>query len=531
MFLFVKTTGLQSGSRILLRLVPDAEHFIIADTSGSVEVRLRKRAAYPITYCRQYDDRFELGYGKYNKDHHDEYLKITVRQNGEITVERDAYCVLPLFYTHRQETLTISNQYHIVLRHAARLTPSRMGIQDILAPFSHFACPPLEEIHVLGERQILQWGKTGLRIRQPEPRSWFISDDAAPSDPRDFRHQLESALHYFAKTRLEDQTCAFEVSGGLDSATLPLFLHRKGLLPSLPMLACQLPHGRLTADQYERISVIARLTRAVLVAVPLDPSSDPPLSQFFDLNTYIPSYPELHLTTVQERQLNALQQANVQVVCRGIGGDELFENIVDEADAHASGDAERKRRQNSAKEPFLTDLFYEEYLATVPDKPLWPIPFHARSMLGAQIPQNNLYIERGMWPVSPFADPSLYQYCQGLAPYLRANKNMLRIYHNACKSPEIIYTPEKSDEFEDTVDQSFQSGVFDSLIYELSRNSQTKAMGYVDLEYFLQTYEMFKQSGKPKDFYRHIWMWLQAEVSLQHIRSVAAPTPPSSTGS
>src|SRR5262249_40521002 len=138
------------------------------------------------------------------------------------------------------------------------------------------------------------------------------------------------------------------------------------------------------------------------------------------------------------------------------------------------------------------------------------LPLHSRSMLASQMEANNLYIEAGIWLVSPFADPSLYAYCQGLPPQFRSNKNVLRIYHAACRFPGIVFSASKERDFEQVSNSPLLDGHYDGFIQALSDFSYINRLGYANQEKFLKTYHGLHMGSSRQDF-SSILLWLKTE--------------------
>ncbi|MBC7459400.1 hypothetical protein H7200_01650, partial [Candidatus Saccharibacteria bacterium] len=95
----------------------DAQHvsrFLVAEIDGYYEVtteaddlalRLRIRQAYPKTLCHV-GETVSFGYGSAIEGA--EYLIGTLHPNGKITIMRDEYVTLPLFYSFSQGQFELS---------------------------------------------------------------------------------------------------------------------------------------------------------------------------------------------------------------------------------------------------------------------------------------------------------------------------------------------------------------------------------------------------------------------------------------
>jgi asparagine synthetase B (glutamine-hydrolysing) len=401
---------------------------------GAFFVRLKKRSAYPGTFCRQIDsETIVLGYGAQSPNADDEFLHITVKRNGSIYIARDIYATLPLFYGLAGQTFAISNTYTDICQLLPHLTESAVGTVETLAVTpSHFIFP-WEEIHVLGERHQLQFtaAPPNVTVIPPASRTWLTSPEAPQTDPRDFWKVFSAQLDAFTERCLSGQHIAFEVSGGLDSAALPLYLAQKHGQLSTPAVSLSFP-GKFGVSQYEKTNVVSHIAGLTMQRIELETVrnkallgaviDDPAAGDFYcPREAYLAGYSAM---------AENLKQQGVEVIIRGTGGDDCFENVLDPAQVCMYGTAEKQRR-SKALAPYFTAKFTQEYMAAVQETAPYPMPLLPVSYQRGQLAHESIYIDHDIWPVTPFADAELYTFCQGLPAHFRSNKNILRLFFEA----------------------------------------------------------------------------------------------------
>ena len=495
-----------------LRIIDHGNHYIVSNARSSIVARIRKRSAFPRTFCRQLaNGDFELGY-----DQEPESLNITVTRTGTITVTRDAYATLPVFFGWSNDTLVISNLYEEV---ASRLPKVHLSYPDFLASMAPRSLSAhttiLKEIRLLAEREVLVANKEGVRVQIPPSRPWTISSEAPPTDSKGFLSFFDEHLRRFVATRFLDDNFAFQASGGLDSATLPIFTARHYAARKPPILTGILPPGDDGTSQLLKLEALARATQYPLVVEPVDPAIDFPLARFSH-----PNHPRLfyyrdgfNLEPI-ERNADELQRRGITVLATGIGGDDVCENFLDIQSRIGYGPNERVERKAYAPAPYFTDKFRQDYIATTPPSSPYALPYMAVSTQRGIVVANNRCIERDIWPVSPFIDPAVYTYIQGLPAHFRYNKNILRAFHYALGSPQEVYASGKQEDFAEFMrygmmhQPAVRSFIMEALDYSIAVRE-----GYIDPVVLHKVYDEQKSdTGIAIALYR----WLCIEMSLRH---------------
>lgn len=495
------------NSQRLLYDVSDDARYVVRSGDGNIEVGIRKRQFYPATYFQRVDDNsYELGY-----DQEPEYLKVTISVRGDVRIERDVYATLPIYYGWSKGLFVVSNHYDEVARSLPSVSISESDLLGRLNP----SMPPLQttllsEVRVLSEREVLTCSSKGIDILAPEDRSWVESKYAMTTKPEDFLSVFDAHLHDFVDTRLKNQPFAFEVSGGLDSSTLPLFLKDKYNLPTT-MSGILFP-GQFGKSQLQKLQALSDATRYPLETGNMDSSVDFPLARFIIGNEHAPFHVRDNpYSEMFSRHADKLQSRGIKVLATGVGGDDICENIVDRYSYYGFGEKERDIRIEQDLPPYLTETFRAAYVASTLGTLPHAIPLQAMSSVGISV-ANNVYIDRDIWPVSPFLEPELYKFTQGIPAHFRANKNILRAYHDARKFLPEIYTCIDSEHFGEFLVSAMSREEIRETIQKIGKQALTVERGYINLEKLLNVYDS-SRDGDSRWLYA-IYCWLSAEVSL-----------------
>lgn len=519
MFLHVRITYTDIPPSNRLRLIPDTRYYIIRDTGGAIDIRLRKRTAYPVTYClEQPDGTFLFGYGSQHvtaNDSPEEHLRITVSTRGELTLQRDAFVTLPIFFARMGDTLIIDNLYENVLGFLPKATVTTSHLLDALAQCSiHLNDTPVKEIALINERETCYSNADGTTIRFPASREWGISREAPPTAAGAYPETLTEYLEYFAQSRLSGTNFAYHASGGLDSATLPFFLGKKYGVRA-PLATVWYPAGQKVTQQ-PKIQQLMSRAGSVHIATEIDGATDFPLAHQILTGNFSPLYlnDEIYVGP-NERLADQLQAMGVTVLCTGMGGDDILENIVSLEHRHAYGSIEKEQRKTQNLPPYFNDSFRHDYIAATPMEYSRPLPLLPLSSLTPA--GNNIYIERDIWPVSPFRQPALFDFCQGLGPQFRSNKNILRMYHHAHGFPEEIYNAKTNEDFGKFFTDTMMNETMARALRHMAAASITRKMGYVATDRLLRTHASFPNASQPSDWLFLIYRWLIVETHLQYM--------------
>lgn len=420
--------------------------------SGHTQLCLKKRVAYPITFAYVLDSKLYFGYG-IRKEHEinqpmtgaesylfrDEFLIGCIdAQNGSAELRRDAFATLPLYYASDQNKAYISDSLPWITGQLPRL-----AINDsALASFLFAPCKNnhtlLKGIEFLPERSVFSWylGESHLLIPQELP--------ALPteSQPAKFMTALNETFESYWQ-KVSGVKSVFEVSGGLDSATMPQYL---ATVHGTRVLMAYLQHsGAFGASQQRKVEDIRRKVADDLIMIPLTVDDAPFLKYFMSGYEPFYQYSEIYATSF-ERLMCVLEEQGVQVVFRGIGGDELYESIS-------------YPKPQPQLPYYIQQHIGNAYLQTMLEE--LPFTLGSPTAYGAKLSANKQYIDHGIWPISPLADPLLYRFTQNLPLICRGKKNIMRKYHKAYGFAESVFQADQNEDFsrffDEVVANSIQS--------------------------------------------------------------------------
>lgn len=504
--LVVQKTPHPSENTALL-VEESSDKWIITSADLLLQVSLKKRQAYPTTYCRQINrSTVQLGYGD---EMQDEFLTITIRGNKTVSIVRDNFATLPLFYYSDGSFFMLSNEYAAVVESIKAPLVRTSALVDHLMVVDRPMEPPIEGIEALKEQEklLFQMGE-GTTLSPAPDRSWLYSVDVPASDPKAFFSKFSAYLDYFIESRLTGQEFAFVVSGGLDSATLPQYFYSKTQQPITTVSLLFGPPYDVT--QQPKLQAIFEQTNATPIAHALDLQTMAPLS-----GMTVPRYGEAVYAEAFLPLARQLRTMGVHVLVTGDGGDEFFGNVTDASFAMAHGEKAYAMREAMEFPSFFTTKLRDAYLASTPHSPLAPLPHRPANTSFSQL-LNNLFIREGIWPVSPFSSPELYNYIQSIPAHFRANKNILRAFHQAKKFTELIYDAPKNEYFDVFFQQCFRNGTYDAFLERVLPTARTVELGYVDAQKVHETYQLLKQGSKMhEDMSFRLYCFLQLEESLR----------------
>lgn len=470
-------------------------------SSATFTALLRIRNDYPVTYCqKEKNGDIRLGYGAAASSLDDEYLRIVIKHDGSLEVERDVICTLPLYYGYDGKKLVISNDFHEVCASLEKLTPNIEHISSAFHKFTDMWDTLFAEVNILGERQRLTFQK-GLMIHQPPPRLWTHNAELLPTDPRQFVYILQKHLDTFFETRLAGSLFTFEVSGGLDSCLLPLYLSTKSIGP-LTGYSLIMPGGDMRERQLNKLHAVSRAARMQLSFVQLDDAYDLMPALLPDAgDTFLPTMHGIYSASYMSA-IAQMHGRGVRVIVCGLSGDQMFEHTPPQ-DVYNLAEEFSKHRAEFAG----PSLHYSKI--KVPPTLLSPNTVIENSSLA------NNYIRHDIWPVSPFQNLGLFNFCQALPIQYRANKNILRAYYQAAQFPSLLYTGSNEDYYA-YFKNILSNGVVASRVANLSKGAYTEAVGLVDTSKIRKLYDQVSRQGEdPENKLYYIYDWINIEQNLR----------------
>lgn len=452
------------------------QYFVFMSDFGAI--RLRKRRNYPQTFAYVEGSILYFGYGDavqltgmyrlsggpppeaiFYDNNIGEFMMVAADCSRQtLTIQRDAICTLPIFVGHQGSKTIISNDYAYVHR---LLDKTRLHI-DTHALIGHFLGDHTyektltKEIRVLCDRVQLVWNapQNLYELRQPTSSSLLQIVDHRNEDPIHFRAILDQTLEQYFQRYVSNNILGLELSGGMDSSCIAAHL----VCNKRPFLAATILYpGEAGRRQHQKLIEMADQINVVSRQFVADPARDYPLASMIRAGRPQAFYhrQELYEETFS-RVADYMSEQGVDVVMRGVGGDELCENIPDLTEMAHETPRQTYERRKPERPDFFTENFSAYALGVLDQLPHGQrnrIPFTSETAVSAAVSGNNVYIDRGIWPIMPLADAKLYFYAQSLPPRYRMNKNILRAYGRARSVPESIYRPKTNEDFSDFFDQ------------------------------------------------------------------------------
>lgn len=455
--------------------VSSDSHFIFEN--AYVSFSLRKRAAYPRTYCRISPDKrcINFGYADHVSDISHDFLHGTLNAQGEISLQRDALATLPLFYAEANDTLYISNNYLDVAQQLPAVSLRSEVLSELLSGI-YFA-PPLNEVSYLGSYQTLKFNTEGISVCSQPDSLLAVSAEAPPSKPRDFSKILAQYLDYFIATRVSAQTC-YEVSGGLDSALLPQYIAYKGPA-ALHFAVLRFHDSHFGSSQQAKLDALMQKTGGVSHEVTLDARAHLPLQGYVYASPVALPFLEGPYHAAVCELLDKMRDQGFAVICTGQGGDELFGNFV------------------------------------TPGEIISGMPLSVQKTKLT----NNVYIERDLWPVSPFMDPTLFRWIQGLPAHFRYDRKIMAAFHKAHNFVEVIYNPAFNENFGTFIIDCMKSGHYDTTTQDFVKHSELATLGITDPYQYAALYKKIQEqtydNATKADDATEVYSWFLAEITAR----------------
>jgi asparagine synthetase B (glutamine-hydrolysing) len=511
-----------------------AKDFIFESSFGVM--RLRKRSTYPQTFARINGNELHFGYG--DSDRARSVLEQSLQNVPEaafygteftyavadcaletVVVQRDALSTLPLVTAMDETRLYMANTYERVyhLFESEALQPNvpvvaRMALAAYTGGRTLF-----EGIEVLYDRQRLQWSKQHQEIIYPPHGSIVDIAKHRQGDPKLFRQKLEQTLeNYWQRYNAPDALVGSELSCGLDTSVVNGYM---ALKKRRLFIVSSIYDGKHRQSIQLKIRDFSERFKVPVHKQYMSADTEFPFAGMLSETGWRPFY---HSEEIYRDSLGKIAELlshhNVKTVFRGVGGDELFENIPDYSKHVGKGDLVRRLLYKPISEApdFLTEKFKaycERALEHDPELPR-PIPLQSMTVAASSIVGNNLYIERDIWPVNPLSDPELYIYCQSLPIEYRANREIMRAYLEARKFPASIYTWENED-FADFFDRSVTK--LEPHFYAALNSSVLAKTGWLDPQAAKQTWRSIIESGVTDTDAILFWLFciMSVEINLQ----------------
>jgi asparagine synthase (glutamine-hydrolysing) len=394
---------------------------------------------------------------------------------------------------------------------SSRLEPgfAAQYLFDLDYPYSRRTIFP--GMWMLTERAEASWRPSspqGLKLKYPRAEAWASASRLKRNArvEETFREILAASMRRWLPPA--DSPVALELSGGLDSSTVAATAAdiAEGAVLSYGML---MP-GVLGGHQQARRAEVARRFGLVDRTLPCidHPPFSPKSRRVSDLK--IVPWSEFYEEAVGT-MLRWAKSDGAHVIFTGMGGDELCSyqrgelgrlsrtraaggGGNDESSHAAEPDEDSLDDGDSSYPPFATDLgmdAYEDRDALIDDAPQ---SLMYTSALESAAAVSRLYMDVGVWPVSPLCTPELVEFCRRLPFEWRHERIIQRkvLASHGC-SPLVAYPkPETLENFCDVM--AFALGEASSgVINKLFRNSRLAEQGLVDRDKLMTAYAQLRR--------------------------------------
>lgn len=357
-------------------------------------------------------------------------------QRGEVRITAGPYGTAPVYLATAGKVL--EGSWHLPdLRH--HLSPDRLvdrAVARALTRQHRYSTDTLwDGVHRLTERATATFTGSGLTISYPPP----VLHVAQPRTPRT-GVDLVTAFDTLLTTTVARRAvwpplgqAGVELSGGADSTNVALAVTavRDDRVGSYGLL--------VDAQQQHRRSEIVRALGLHDVEIPS--AEYPPFAP--DGPRALPHDPTgSYYLEAFEAARQAGSGAGIRVVLTGIGGDELMALRIHER-------AKREARGCTVDEPEPPGWLGARAagaLGEVENHVAPASPVHPPSLM-AFAARNPPFLRRGMWPVSPLADPLVVRFGESLPVGWRRGKTLLRDRLRRAGLAEEIVDPPQPESF------------------------------------------------------------------------------------
>ncbi|MGK8488029.1 asparagine synthase-related protein [Nocardia asiatica] len=419
---------------------------------------------------------------------------------GTVTVQAGVWAVAPIYLTSGSDRLAGSWQPTDLPAYADTSALSDNEVARLLTRRHRYGQETVwRAVKRLTERSVATWREGTLELAYPcpaehtSPRPLRRSADVLAA----FESALDAAVH---RREFSPLQCGIELSGGLDSTNVAATLAGRGA----PMItAAVLMDGSCGQAQRSRRR---QLTEEFRCGADIT----------VEATEHLPFHPngtrgrQLPVSPYAEPWIEAKQPMLAGMAARGVrwsfggtGGDELM-NVRS---------AERSESRHARPDPpwlgkrsIAAAAHSEEGIAP-------PSVLRESTLLafGSRSPQ---FLEHGLWPVSPLADPQLTRFCEWLPLPWRADKTLSRLRLSRLGLPLSVYCGPRDDPRE-TLDIAFRRHVLPFLETMCAEGSVLVDSGYVDADGLRKTTRAVRRMGDKFALDRTLFTIAAVEAGLR----------------
>jgi asparagine synthase len=431
---------------------------------GRSYLSIQQRTAYPSTFLIQDSHMLLLGYAdartlefikKLGKDvTHARLLSDLSReflvvmldtQKGQVRIMRDATCTLPIFASMDSERLEATNEYTVLMGHLPTLTVSpKIALNQLLA-----LEPSKEKIikntFYLGQVEELCYSTETRTITEAPLTEFACIPELNDEAPRMFKRILEEMLDEFWQTRLAGQNVGFELSGGFDSSLVAGYFALRNK-PSIQTFTKGF-YGKDALSQAKKIQAFTKRFNVTNHTMYLELPEHLPLSGFCKPEGPLDSFDDKNMyQEAAEDFVKMMADNGVEVAVNGIGGDE-FCTIYKPEDRPTYIGAQDVYERRTAMPTLISDKAREKYLEKLRALLERRRPYVPASVNAAFMYMSNTYIRKGIWPVTPYANPKYLYFMRHLPPKYLYERRIIKAYLAARDFPPEIYNRTYNESF------------------------------------------------------------------------------------
>lgn len=448
---------------------PTLEHAVVRLDTDRVMLVIRERVTHRGQLARTPAENVTASLPSWPGD----YLSLELTPTA-VTITAGARGTAPVYVATDGDTLHGSWDIADFQRSHAVSHLGERGVVRVLTRRHRYSTETVHaDIHRITERTIATWTPSRLTFAYPEPvpqvaKARTMRDGVDPVSVFD-----DLLTNVIARTDATPDQVAVELSGGVDSGNVTASVV-DAFGRGVDSYGLIVP-GPLGKSQQRRRQAYVQANG--LIDAPHPAQLTPPFTPWGPRGRGEPHDPagDFYAEAFDAARAH-LPTVGIRVVFTGFGGDEIT----------ALRRAERGHALPPPElPPWLTprahDLVAELDVNTAP---VAPIPLPSLLAFAARSP---LFLRRGLWPVSPLANPTLAYLTSSLPTQWRQAKRLLRERLRRRGLPQSVVTPRHPEDFTPLMAQGLQHHGL-PLLAAMTRESILVDAGYLDPDELASTY-------------------------------------------
>lgn len=345
---------------------------------------------YPCFFTQEIENWLHLWYGNKHAEY-SEFMNIIIdEKNKSVTIERDLKATLILFCYFQNSRLIISSDYNYFAQHLDLKTMINENFLKLELWHGEIAKDSIcKDIIILYPR-----------------KKYYFQQEKSSIEEISYHHQsiqLEDILYQNFCNLNEYNKVWAEISWGKDSAFLPILSKKSNHFP-FTFVSWQLHSWEVWAQQRSTLSKIVDFLD-IPYEYYLITEDDYPLKNDYVGVIHHP-VEEIYKNSVLW-EIEVFKKHGINTIFNGFGWDEAFEDRNDPAVDFVDKDNE-----------YLYFLFQKEFIEDVRklnnSEHIYKDDLFKTSVYDALICRNNLYIQNGIRPITPYLNIDAYEFFQSL---------------------------------------------------------------------------------------------------------------------